>query len=64
VSGLLEHIGAFEAVNPLDLIRRIPNGMAIEGLRDRLVKIISDYNLQVTVVSSLTKSITKATHTH
>ncbi|ELR10906.1 7fold repeat in clathrin and VPS proteins repeat-containing protein [Acanthamoeba castellanii str. Neff] len=49
VSGLLEHIGAFEAVNPLDLIRRIPNGMAIEGLRDRLVKIISDYNLQMSL---------------
>lgn len=47
VSGLLENIGAAEAVNPLDLIKRIPNGMAIEGLRDRLVKIISDYNLQV-----------------
>lgn len=52
VSGLLEHIGAFEAVNPLDLIRRIPNGMEIEGLRDRIVKIISDYNLQVDLAFS------------
>lgn len=47
MSGLLEHIGAVEAVNPLELIRKIPNGMKIDGLRDRIVKIISDYNLQV-----------------
>lgn len=47
VSGLLENIGACEHVKPLDLIRRIPNGMKIDGLRDRIVKIISDYNLQV-----------------
>jgi hypothetical protein len=45
VSSLLEHIGAY--VDPIQLIKRIPNGMEIIGLRDRLVKIISDYNLQV-----------------
>lgn len=44
VSDLLEHIGAY--VDPLQLIKRIPATMEIEGLRDRLVKIISDYNLQ------------------
>jgi hypothetical protein len=44
VSGLLEHIGAY--VDPIRLIKRIPEGMEIIGLRDRLVKIISDYNLQ------------------
>ena len=45
VSDLLEHIGAY--VDPLRLIKRIPDGMNILRLRDRLVKIISDYNLQV-----------------
>jgi hypothetical protein len=45
VSGLLEHIGAY--VDPLRLIKRIPSGMEIQRLRDRIVKIISDYNLQV-----------------
>lgn len=45
VSSLLEHIGAY--VDPRLLIRRIPEGMRINGLRDKLVKIISDYNLQV-----------------
>ena len=45
LSGLLEHIGAH--VDPLKLIKRIPTHVHIEGLRDRLVKIINDYNLQV-----------------
>lgn len=45
VSSLLEHIGAY--VDPLRLVKRIPLGMEIDSLRNRLVKIISDYNLQV-----------------
>jgi len=47
VSGLLENIGGH--VDPIKLIRRIPNGMTIPHLRDRLVKIISDYNLQMSL---------------
>eukprot|EP01104_Vermistella_antarctica_P020689 TRINITY_DN896_c0_g1_i3.p1 TRINITY_DN896_c0_g1~~TRINITY_DN896_c0_g1_i3.p1 ORF type:complete len:938 (+),score=181.35 TRINITY_DN896_c0_g1_i3:205-3018(+) len=47
VSGLLENIGAH--VDPILLIKRIPFGMEISGLRDRLVKIISDYNLQMSL---------------
>jgi len=47
LSGFLEHIGAH--IDPLKLIERIPKGVPIEGLRDRLVKIISDYNLQTSL---------------
>lgn len=47
VSELLEHIGS--RVDPIRLIRRIPNNMEIIGLRNRLVKIISDYNLQMSL---------------
>ena len=47
LSGFLEHIGAH--IDPLKLIERIPNGVEVEGLRDRLVKIISDYNLQMSL---------------
>jgi len=47
VSSLLEHIGAY--VDPVKLIKRIPEGMQIEHLRDRLVKIIFDYNLQMSL---------------
>lgn len=45
ISSLLEEIGAH--VDPIRLIKRIPEKKEIQGLRDRLVKIISDYNLQV-----------------
>eukprot|EP01111_Echinosteliopsis_oligospora_P016112 TRINITY_DN6578_c0_g1_i1.p1 TRINITY_DN6578_c0_g1~~TRINITY_DN6578_c0_g1_i1.p1 ORF type:complete len:893 (+),score=224.14 TRINITY_DN6578_c0_g1_i1:30-2708(+) len=47
ISELLEHIGAH--VDPIELINKIPKGMEIIGLRDRLVKIISDYNLQMSL---------------
>jgi len=47
VSGLLENLGTH--INPLQLIRHIPKGMEIIGLRDRLVKIIFDYNLQTSL---------------
>eukprot|EP01117_Protostelium_nocturnum_P020637 TRINITY_DN938_c0_g2_i1.p1 TRINITY_DN938_c0_g2~~TRINITY_DN938_c0_g2_i1.p1 ORF type:complete len:911 (-),score=318.10 TRINITY_DN938_c0_g2_i1:20-2752(-) len=57
VSGLLEHIGAY--VDPIRLIKRIPEGMEIIGLRDRLVKIVSDYNLQMSLREGC-KNILKA----
>lgn len=44
IGQLLEHVGG--RVDPLRLIRRVPNGMSIDGLRDRVVKIIADYSLQ------------------
>jgi hypothetical protein len=44
IGQLLEHVGG--RVDPLRLIKRVPNGMAIDGLRDRVVKIIADYSLQ------------------
>eukprot|EP01130_Rhizamoeba_saxonica_P017976 TRINITY_DN8871_c0_g1_i1.p1 TRINITY_DN8871_c0_g1~~TRINITY_DN8871_c0_g1_i1.p1 ORF type:complete len:860 (+),score=172.89 TRINITY_DN8871_c0_g1_i1:30-2609(+) len=47
VSGLLENVGTH--INPLDLINKIPEGMEIIGLRDRLVKIINDYMLETSL---------------
>eukprot|EP00004_Rigifila_ramosa_P019763 TRINITY_DN5059_c2_g1_i4.p1 TRINITY_DN5059_c2_g1~~TRINITY_DN5059_c2_g1_i4.p1 ORF type:complete len:836 (-),score=199.40 TRINITY_DN5059_c2_g1_i4:379-2589(-) len=47
ISGLLENIGAH--VDPIQLIRRIPTGMGIPGLRAKLIKIISDYHLQMSL---------------
>eukprot|EP01091_Cochliopodium_minus_P012545 TRINITY_DN3820_c0_g1_i1.p1 TRINITY_DN3820_c0_g1~~TRINITY_DN3820_c0_g1_i1.p1 ORF type:complete len:888 (-),score=239.42 TRINITY_DN3820_c0_g1_i1:117-2780(-) len=44
IGGLLENIGTH--IDPILLIKRIPNSMEIPQLRDRLVKIISDYNLK------------------
>ena len=48
ITGLLNSIGTH--VDPIILIRRIQTGMEIPGLRDSLVKILQDYNLQVYAV--------------
>ena len=47
IFALLENIGGY--VDPIHLIRKIPKGKPIPGLRDRLVKIISDYNLEMSL---------------
>lgn len=47
ITTLLHKIGAH--VNPILLIMRIPNGLDIPRLRDSLVKIIRDYNLQISL---------------
>lgn len=47
ITTLLHKIGAH--VNPILLIVRIPNGLDIPRLRDSLVKIIRDYNLQISL---------------
>lgn len=52
ITGLLNNIGTH--VDPILLIHRIKEGMEIPNLRDSLVKILQDYNLQVY----------KNTHTH
>ncbi|XP_074658816.1 vacuolar protein sorting-associated protein 41 homolog [Tubulanus polymorphus] len=45
ITSLLNNIGTH--VDPIHLIRRIPAGMEIPGLRDSLVKIMQDFNLQI-----------------
>lgn len=45
ITGLLNNIGTH--VDPILLIKRIKEGMEIPNLRDSLVKILHDYNLQV-----------------
>eukprot|EP00003_Mantamonas_plastica_P008957 TRINITY_DN1809_c0_g2_i1.p1 TRINITY_DN1809_c0_g2~~TRINITY_DN1809_c0_g2_i1.p1 ORF type:complete len:753 (+),score=264.63 TRINITY_DN1809_c0_g2_i1:263-2521(+) len=47
VSELLEHIGAH--VDPIKLIARIPDNTPIPNLRNKLVKIIADYHLQMSL---------------
>ncbi|KAL4222561.1 Vacuolar protein sorting-associated protein 41 [Mactra antiquata] len=47
IRGLLNNIGTH--VDPIILIRRIQTGMKIPGLRDSLVKILQDYNLQMSL---------------
>ncbi len=45
ITGLLHNIGTH--VDPIILIQKIRDGLEIPGLRDSLVKILQDYNLQV-----------------
>ncbi|XP_078703981.1 vacuolar protein sorting-associated protein 41 homolog isoform X2 [Branchiostoma floridae x Branchiostoma belcheri] len=47
ITGLLQNIGTH--VDPIILIKRIPEGLEIPGLRDSLVKILQDFNLQISL---------------
>lgn len=52
LSGLLDHAGVYD-VDLARLVAEIPKGMHIPGLRDKVVKIISDYRFQVSELSGL-----------
>lgn len=47
IRGLLENAGT--AISPVSLIRRIPAGLVIEGLKESLTKVFSDYDLQMSL---------------
>jgi hypothetical protein len=47
VGALLDHIGGY--VDPLRLVQRIPAGLEIPRLRDRLVHIIADFRTQTSL---------------
>ncbi|CAM9135694.1 unnamed protein product [Discosporangium mesarthrocarpum] len=48
LSDLLDHAGVYN-VDLARLIAEVPHGMRVTGLRDKLVKIISDYHFQVSM---------------
>ena len=45
---MLENVGA--EINPIRLIRRIKNGLKIPGLKPALIKILQDFNLQISLL--------------
>ncbi|KAI8596985.1 hypothetical protein EDD21DRAFT_230782 [Dissophora ornata] len=47
IRGLLQNVGT--EINPIGLIRRIPNGLEIPDLRPALMKILQDFNLQMSL---------------
>jgi len=49
IRGLLENVGGAE-INPIMIIRRIKNGLEIPGLKPALIKILQDYNLQISLL--------------
>ena len=44
IRGLLEEVGT--AINPITLIKRIPEGLEIEGLRDGVLRMVKEYEIQ------------------
>ena len=44
IRGLLEEVGT--AIDPITLVRRIPEGLQIEGLKDGLGRMIKEYEIQ------------------
>ncbi|KPV76970.1 uncharacterized protein RHOBADRAFT_51945 [Rhodotorula graminis WP1] len=48
IRGLLENVGA--EIDPIRLIRRIQNGLEIPGLKPALIKILQDFNLQISLM--------------
>ncbi|SCZ92265.1 BZ3500_MvSof-1268-A1-R1_Chr5-2g07747 [Microbotryum saponariae] len=48
IRGLLENVGP--EIDPIRLIRRIRNGLEIPGLKPALIKILQDFNLQISLM--------------
>ena len=53
IRGLLEEVGT--AINPITLVRRIPEGLEIEGLRDGLSRMIKEYEIQHSISYGVAK---------
>jgi len=48
IRGLLENVGP--EVDPIRLIRRIKNGLEIPGLKPAIIKILQDFNIQISLI--------------
>ena len=53
IRGLLEGVGT--AIDPVTLVRRIPDGLEIEGLRSGLSKILKEFELQYSISEGAAK---------
>lgn len=53
IRGLLEHVGT--AINPITLVRRIPEGLAIEGLREGLAHMMKEHEIQYSISSGVAR---------
>lgn len=53
IRGLLEEVGT--AVNPIELVRRIPEGLEIPGLRDGLAKMLREHEIQLSISSGVAR---------
>ncbi|RDW78353.1 hypothetical protein BP5796_06205 [Coleophoma crateriformis] len=53
IRGLLEEVGT--AINPITLVRRIPEGLEIEGLREGLSRMIKEHEIQHSISSGVAR---------
>ncbi|KAF2500329.1 hypothetical protein BU16DRAFT_523135 [Lophium mytilinum] len=47
IRGLLEEVGT--SINPITLVRRIPEGLEIEGLREGIGRMVREYEIQFSI---------------
>lgn len=53
IRGLLEEVGT--AIDPITLVRRIPEGLEIEGLREGLARMVREYEIQHSISQGVAK---------
>ncbi len=53
IRALLEEVGT--AINPIALVRRIPEGLEIEGLRDGVGRMVREYEIQFSISEGVAK---------
>ena len=53
IRGLLHEVGT--AINPLDLVKRIPEGLEIEGLREGILRMVREYEIQHSISEGVAK---------
>ncbi|KZL63257.1 wd domain-containing protein [Colletotrichum incanum] len=53
IQGLLEEVGT--AINPIKLVRRIPEGLEIQGLREGLKHIMKEHEIQYSISSGVAR---------
>jgi hypothetical protein len=55
IRGLLENVGT--AIDPITLVRRIPAGLEIEGLKDAVGRILREYAVQWSICDGVAKAM-------
>ncbi|GAB7365841.1 hypothetical protein MBLNU230_g7173t1 [Neophaeotheca triangularis] len=53
IRGLLEEVGT--TINPIELVRRIPEGLEIPGLRNGLAKMLREHEIQLSISSGVAR---------
>lgn len=49
IRGLLEEVGAAAAFDPIDVVRRIPEGLEIPGLKSGIQRLVREFEIQLSI---------------